>query len=105
MRFFFILMHLVISMTNGALADGSGNKVSVAVLGGLSFPSLSSGAFGYGVKGGYRIFPRLLTSFFYYKYGIGIQTSTGTSTLQASTSNTSFGGEGMLDFSDGFSAG
>ncbi len=104
MRLFLVVFYLFVALSDIALA-AEGNKVSIGLLTGISFPSLSSGAFGYGFKAGYSVFPRLMVGLYYYRYGIGIQTSSGEASLIANTTNTIYSTEGMISFSDGFRAG
>jgi hypothetical protein len=103
-RHFALLLTAIGSCANVVRAADS-NKINFALLGGLAFPSFSSGAFTYGVKANYRVLPTFLPGAYYIKYGIGIEAYDGVTSVLASTSCTLYGIEGILNFSSGFSAG
>lgn len=103
--FFLLFLFIVVSQWYSLAFGADSSKVNIALLGGLSFPSLSSGAFTYGVKLDYRLSPNLQLGFYYIKYSIGLETDSGASTIIANTSDSIYGLEGLYNLSSGFSFG
>src|SRR4051812_6956244 len=74
---------MFIASISGRRVWADGNTVSAGLMGGLAFPSVSSGAFEWGVGAAYHFLPSLWGGVFYYSYGLGFQTNSGTSSLTA----------------------
>lgn len=104
MRLSSLLMLLVTITSRISYAEDS-SLISAGILGGLSFPSQSSGAFGYGFSLGIHYPPKFTMGVFYYTYSLGFSTVTDNASLMASNSNSYRGGMALMEFSDGFSAG
>ncbi len=102
---FFVFLFLMMIFNSIYNFASESNKVSIGMLLGVTFPSLSSGAFGYGVETHYRILPNLMTGVYYYRYQIGLEISSDPSSLSSKTSNTFYGAESLMDFGGGFGLG
>ncbi len=78
------------SLSQRALADSRGN---IGLLGGVALPSLSSNVFAWGFAGMYRTSPLMAVGPFFFKYGMGLETTSDTGNAIVSSSSLFYGVE------------